>query len=313
MENWSMRWFYDLFHIFTGGNDIVPGGKMVSWWSVYSFECGRMSVRCSTGKASAPMDVCGVSKREIAMAEQTKHEIFLDGERVSYIFTRKHVKNINMRIRPETGLMVSAPFSVSMTQVEEVLYQNRTKILKALHQYAGREARKAKQYPTQYMDGETILYLGKVYTLKVAYSRTEGVQLERDCLLLLTKNPKDAAHRKRILDTWWDTTCGRAVRNLCRAVYPIFQKYQVPFPTIRFRAMVSQWGNCRPERGVLTFNTRLLAAPVRCMEYVVIHEFTHFLYPNHSAQFYQFIAGELPDWRKLQEILQNEVETRISR
>ena len=116
---------------------------------------------------------------------------------------------------------------------------------------------------------------------------------------------------KRIFDTWWNDTCSKAVCNLCRAVYPIFAAHGVKFPMIRFRAMVSQWGNCRPERGVLTFNTRLLAAPLRCMEYVVIHEFTHFLYPNHSSAFYHFIAEELPDWKKLQETLQNEVETRV--
>ena len=77
-----------------------------------------------------------------------------------------------------------------------------------------------------------------------------------------------------------------------------------------FRQMVSQWGNCRPSRKILTFNTRLLAAPVRCIEYVVIHEFTHFLYPNHSRGFYDFIAAELPDWKKLQETLQKFVQTR---
>lgn len=248
------------------------------------------------------------------MTEQTQQrEILLDGERVPYILTRKHVKNINMRIRPETGLAVSAPFSVSIAQIEEALHLNQTRILQALHQYAAQQSRKKQQYPVQYIDGETVLYFGKEYMLTVAYSRTEGVRLEQNRLLLLTKNPADTAHRKRVFDTWWDNTCERAVRNLCRAVYPIFEKHQVAFPTIRFRAMLSQWGNCRPERGVLTFNTRLLAAPVRCIEYVVIHEFTHFLYPNHSAQFYQFIAAELPDWRELQNTLQNEVETRILR
>ncbi len=241
----------------------------------------------------------------------TTCEIVLDGEIVSYTFTRKPVKNINMRIRPDSGLSVSAPFSVPMQQIEDVLRQNRLKILHALHQYAQQKRDQVQQYPTEYKNGETVLYLGKHYTLQVAYSRTEGVKLERECLMLLTHDPNDAARRKRIFDTWWNDTCSKAVCNLCRAVYPIFAAHGVKFPMIRFRAMVSQWGNCRPERGVLTFNTRLLAAPLRCMEYVVIHEFTHFLYPNHSSAFYHFIAEELPDWKKLQETLQNEVETRV--
>ena len=91
----------------------------------------------------------------------------------------------------------------------------------------------------------------------------------------------------------------------------MFEAKGVAFPEIRFRRMVAQWGNCRPTRGVLTFNLRLLAAPVRCIEYVVIHEFTHFLHPDHSPAFYAEIAAELPDWKQLQETLQHMVETRI--
>lgn len=237
----------------------------------------------------------------------------LDGEQVSYTLTRKQVKNINMRIRQETGLSVSAPPSVPIEQIEEAIRENQQKILQALHRSVQEEVHHSQQYPVAYTDGETVLYLGQECLLAVAFGRTEGVHPEKNRLLLVTKNPADAARRKRIFDAWWNDACEHAVCNLCRAVYPIFEKHQVAFPTIRFRAMVSQWGNCRPQRGVLTFNTRLLAVPVRCIEYVVMHEFTHFLYPNHSAQFYQFIAQELPDWRQLQQTLQRDVETRIAR
>ena len=135
--------------------------------------------------------------------------------------------------------------------------------------------------------------------------------MQGDKLLLLVKHPEDAQCRERVFNSWWETSCEKAVRNLCRAVYPVFEAKGMAFPEIRFRRMVAQWGNCRPTRGVLTFNLRLLAAPVRCIEYVVIHEFTHFLHPDHSPAFYAEIAAELPDWKQLQETLQHMVETRI--
>ena len=241
------------------------------------------------------------------MKEQ--RNITLAGETISYTLERKAVKNINMRLRPETGLLVSAPMHVPSERVEQILQQHAAKILQTLHQYAA-AAEKPKQYPVHYTAGEPVLYLGKSCRLAVERGSRESVLVQGETLRLLVKQPENEQVRKQVFDSWWENACEKAVRNLCRAVYPVFEAKGVAFPEIRFRHMVSQWGNCRPTRGVLTFNLRLLAAPVRCMEYVVMHEFSHFLHPDHPPAFYAEIAAELPDWKQLQEQLRD-VETRI--
>lgn len=241
------------------------------------------------------------------MKEQ--RNITLAGETISYTLERKAVKNINMRLRPETGLLVSAPMHVPSERVEHILQQHAAKILQTLHQYAA-AAEKPKQYPVHYTAGEPVLYLGKSCRLAVERGSRESVLVQGETLRLLVKQPENEQVRKQVFDSWWENACEKAVRNLCRAVYPVFEAKGVAFPEIRFRHMVSQWGNCRPTSGVLTFNLRLLAAPVRCMEYVVMHEFSHFLHPDHSPAFYAEIAAELPDWKQLQKQLRD-VETRI--
>ena len=77
------------------------------------------------------------------MKEQ--RNITLAGETISYTLERKAVKNINMRLRPETGLLVSAPMHVPSERVEQILQQHAAKILQTLHQYAA-AAEKPKQY-----------------------------------------------------------------------------------------------------------------------------------------------------------------------
>ena len=91
------------------------------------------------------------------MKEQ--RNITLAGETISYTLERKAVKNINMRLRPETGLLVSAPMHVPSERVEQILQQHAAKILQTLHQYAA-AAEKPKQYPVHYTAGEPVLYLG---------------------------------------------------------------------------------------------------------------------------------------------------------
>ena len=85
--------------------------------------------------------------------------------------------------------------------------------------------------------------------------------------------------------------------KLCNEIYPYFKEKGIPYPQIKFRSMVSQWGNCRKEKGILTFNKNLMYAPYDCIEYVVMHEFTHFLQPNHSALFYDELSEICPDWK----------------
>lgn len=87
------------------------------------------------------------------------------------------------------------------------------------------------------------------------------------------------------------------ILELCKKIYPYFEKFGVQYPTIKFRRMVSQWGNCHSHKGVLTFNTNLMYAPIECIEYVVAHEFTHFLQPNHSSKFYDELSKIMPDWK----------------
>ena len=68
--------------------------------------------------------------------------------------------------------------------------------------------------------------------------------------------------------------------------------------------MISRWGSCQPKRNILTFNYQLIEAPMFCIEYVVTHEFTHFLYPNHSKLFYQQLSMFMPDWKDRKEVLE---------
>ena len=96
------------------------------------------------------------------------------------------------------------------------------------------------------------------------------------------------------------------VNDLCIKFYPYFERRGVEYPQIKFRKMVSRWGSCHFQKGILTFNTNLMYAPKECVEYVVLHEFTHFLQPNHSKAFYEELSVICPQWKiyknKLKEI-----------
>lgn len=91
--------------------------------------------------------------------------------------------------------------------------------------------------------------------------------------------------------------CAAMVTALCREFYAKILDWGIGFPTLRFRKMVSRWGSCNPQKGILTFSTALADMPIAFVEYVVAHEFVHFRVANHSPAFYRELERYMPDWR----------------
>ena len=110
--------------------------------------------------------------------------------------------------------------------------------------------------------------------------------------------------KKKTIDKWLVRICREKILEICKETYPKFQKYDVIFPQIRFRTMISRWGSCQPKRKILTFNYALVEVPVACIEYVAYHEFTHFIHPNHSRKFYQALSMFMPDWKQRKAVLE---------
>ncbi len=176
--------------------------------------------------------------------------VLYNGKCIRYDLQHKKVKNINIRIKPDGQVFVSANVYVSQDTIDKFIISKGDFILRAIDKFKSQDITPR----IQYYDDESI--------------------------------------REEIL-------------NKCESVYPYFEKRGVPFPQIRFRKMKSQWGNCHTKKKILTFSTNLMYTPTECIEYVVAHEFTHFLQPNHSSKFYNELEKVMPDWKNRRIMLKN--------
>ena len=157
--------------------------------------------------------------------------------------------------------------------------------------------------PKQYVSGETFYVLGRGVRLKVEKSMQETIFSDGIYLSLCVKDPSDFAKKQRMVTRYLDEQCRSVFGEIISEIHPIFQKYGVPMPTLRIRDMETRWGSCLAKKGVITLNKRLLEVPRNCIEYVVMHEFCHFIHPNHSKHFYSFLAMLMPDWKERKTVL----------
>ena len=122
------------------------------------------------------------------------------------------------------------------------------------------------------------------------------------CLLEATKEYR-ALFLLDEFDSFLHPNWQRRFAEIISEIYPVFQKYGVPMPTLYLRDMETRWGSCLAKKGIVTMNRRLIEAPRNCIEYVVMHELCHFLHPDHSKRFYAFLTTLMPDWRERKSIL----------
>lgn len=91
---------------------------------------------------------------------------------------------------------------------------------------------------------------------------------------------------------------------LSEQVYPAFAAaLDGQKPVIKVRDMTSRWGVCVPARRQLTFALRLYNMPPAAQVYVVVHEYCHFLVPDHSPAFWAEVEKLLPDWKARRALL----------
>lgn len=230
-----------------------------------------------------------------------KHIKLLDRE-IEYDLQRKRVKNINLRIKPDKSITVSANPRVPESKIERFILEKQEFILRALEKYG--KMQKSLPRPRQYIDGETVTVFGQDLTLKVFLSKKNYVEIGDSFIKLYVRSIDDLSLKKKVLDKWLYNQVEEIVTSICEKVYPLFKKYCGNFPTIKFRKMTSRWGSCNFVRKILTFNYALINAPIECVEYVVYHEFTHFIEPNHSKKFYVALSNFLPDYKERKKKLQ---------
>ncbi|MBQ3483282.1 MAG: M48 family metallopeptidase [Clostridia bacterium] len=214
---------------------------------------------------------------------------------IPYELTRKRVKNLNLRVRADGSVAVSAAPRVPIGEIERFVRAHADFIRRAQARVQERAAQ--AQPPLVLADGVILPLLGRPYTVHIQEGKN-GVQLMDDMLLLCVRDVTDTALCLRVLRKFLRDEAARVLGALLERIAPLFAPHPPTVPTLSLRDMKTRWGICRPTQNRITLNTRLVHVPLSCAAYVIYHECAHFRYPNHSEQFYAHLARFLPDWQE---------------
>ena len=174
---------------------------------------------------------------------------------VRYEFKRKRVKNINLRVRADGSVAVSAPRGAPLAQVDAFV--------------AGR---------ARWIEAARVRALAR------------GEEEQRPC----------SVSREDALALF---------TQVSDAVFPLFaQVLNGQRPVLKVRQMKTRWGVCVPAKRQITFSLRLAEKPRAAVEYVVLHEYAHFVRADHSPAFWAVVARYMPDYKARRRLLAPSVQ-----
>lgn len=158
-------------------------------------------------------------------------------------------------------------------------------------------AAQPRQSARQMVSGESHYFLGRRVRLRVVEHRGAGrvVLRSRTFLELYVRPDTDAKDRERVLRNWYR-------EHLRRLIPPLLAKWEailgVQAAAWGVKRMKTKWGACSVDARRIWLNLELAKKPVRCLEYIIVHELMHLIERHHNTRFIALMDRHLPQWRQ---------------
>ena len=191
------------------------------------------------------------------------------------IIRKRGNRNTYIRIKKDMTISVTTNYFTSEKALLKLIEENQDKLRKmVLTQEVKNE------------NNEGFYYLGKKYDI---------VYVEY-CNISFGEN-KVFLNRNFNVDQWYKNSAKSIFLEHLDVIYHGFSR-RIPYPSLRIRKMTSRWGVCNVRLKVVTLNLELIKRDLKYLDYVIVHELSHLIYPNHSKDFWSLVEENMPEYKK---------------
>lgn len=216
---------------------------------------------------------------------------------INFSLSRSKRKTLAIEVHPDLMVKVIAPIDASLESIDEKVIKRGSWIIKQKQFFESFLPRTPKR---EYVSGETHLYLGRRYVLKVKKADKSEVKLKGGELLVFLKGTTKA---HAVLAGWYKSHAEAIFINHLKKNIQAFENFGIKEPLLTIKRMKRRWGSLTSTKNLI-LNPELIKTPVKCIDYVIIHELCHLIYPHHGKQFYELQEQMMPDWRRWKDRLE---------
>ena len=198
---------------------------------------------------------------------------------------RSKRKTFSLSINENADLVVRAPHRASYDEIQKFISEkstwinNKQRLIKA----------QLEDNENQYSSSQC-LYLGSLYPLKIDNNSVEPISFNGHMFTITNFN------RERIslsLKSWYKK---RFIEVALPRLSYFSDKYNLTFNQVRVKEQKTLWGSCSSKNNI-NLNYLLIMAPMKVIDYVIVHELVHTIHKNHSAKFWQKVETIMPNYK----------------
>ena len=189
-------------------------------------------------------------------------------------------KNRNTYVRVKNGkIVVTTNYLTSKNSILKLINDNKESIVKMID----KDSKKMDK-------NDNFYYFGKKYDVIYGFS---DFDITDDKIYALDKKSLDKNINKNIIEIFSDRL---------NYWYNVFEE-RIPVPNLKIRKMTSRWGVCNIKNHNVTLNYQLCRYDICCLDYVIVHELSHFIHPNHSKDFWSLVGKYYPKYKECRKML----------
>ncbi|MCE5329757.1 M48 family metallopeptidase [bacterium] len=201
-------------------------------------------------------------------------------------------KTLAIQIEPLEKISVISPIGLSEDYIKEKVKSKGKWIIKKLT-----SLKNLGYIPLnrEFKDGEKFLYLGKNYSLHIILNSDTPkpkIELSEDEISVVSPS-KNYLTLKAAIQKWYKKEAVKVILKRIKFYKPLFK---VKPEKIKIKEQKRRWGSCT-SRGNIYFNWRVIMAPPPVLDYVIVHEMSHLIQPNHSILFWKLVESVMPDYK----------------
>ena len=216
------------------------------------------------------------------------------GTKLPYNIRRspRRKKTVAVTVGPDGDVLIVAPPHLSTDELDRIVTRKAEWIVRRLR---NTQAHGPHSSPREFVSGESVLYLGRHYRLKVHPEEGDDAKLRGAWLhVFAATGPQQRAQVREAVIAWFRRHASERLPERVEAWRP---KIGVPMPPVIVSGQQKRWGSC-DRNGTIRLNWRIIQAPMRLVDYVVVHELVHLRHRSHDREYWQALGRVMPDYER---------------
>lgn len=207
----------------------------------------------------------------------------INGEKYPVIIEKKNNRNTYIRIKEDLSISVTTNYLASKHYIRNLLDNN----YEALEKMLNKRLKELKR-------SEKFFYLGQKYDI-IIVPTIDKIDFDDNRIYVKDYDT---------LERWYKSEIKRIIEERFIVNLNLFKEVDF-IPKLKIRKMKTRWGVCNKRDNSVTINSRLIEYSLEKLDYVIIHELSHFVHFDHSKDFWNLVSNYCKDYKKIRKELRD--------